>query len=208
MLNLNSHLDKSTDVFTLFLAQGLLDPARARRLYETRPRGTKRIVRSELSHDKQYAMNLLYLLENDQRNPDADLDPEWESLVDDLTSSEFMNWLESGTGVSLRGLTADIGMYTHGDGDFISVHRDKPNKALTAILYVNEHWPHDGGGLFEMHSTSNRDKVPARTIAPRAGQFLAFAPTDRSWHAVGPVSTGGALTRLTVQLEYWVDKRM
>ena len=206
MLNLNSRLDEYADVFTLFLAQGLLDPTRVRRLYESRPRESTRIVRSELRHEKQYAMNLLYLVENGQRNPDAGLDPEWELLVDDLTSSAFMDWLETGTGLSLRQLVTDVGIYTHEDGDFISVHKDKPNKALTAILYVNEHWPHDGGGHYEVRRTSNPDEAPVRTIPPRAGQFLAFPPTDRSWHAVAPVRTGGALTRLTVQLEFWFNK--
>ncbi len=206
MLNLNSRLEEANDVFTLFLAQGLLDPTQVRRLYESRPRQGKRIARLELSHEKQYAMNLLYLVENSLRNPGAGLGPEWELLVDDLTSSAFMDWLESGSGLRLRHLVTDIGMYTHEDGDFISVHRDKPNKALTAILYMNEHWPHDAGGHYEVRQSSNPDEAPVRTIPPRAGQFLAFPPTDRSWHAVAPVTTGGTLTRLTVQLEFWIDK--
>jgi Rps23 Pro-64 3,4-dihydroxylase Tpa1-like proline 4-hydroxylase len=206
MLNLNSHLDESTDVFTLFVAQGLLDPAQVRQLYQSRPRSSKRIVRSELSHEKQYAMNLVYLVENGARNQDAGLSPEWETLVDDLTSGAFMDWLEAGTGLSLRYLARDIGMYTHENGDFISVHKDKLNKALTAILYLNDDWPHDAGGHYEVRRSSNPDDKPVRTIPPRAGQLLAFAPTDRSWHAVAPVKAEAALTRLTVQLEFWVDK--
>jgi 2OG-Fe(II) oxygenase superfamily len=206
MLNLSSRMDESDDVFTFFLAQGLVGPAQARRLYESRPRPSKRITRSELSHEKQYAMSLLYLVENGRRNPDAHLEPEWEALVGDLTGSAFADWLEAGTGLGLHHLVTDIGMYTHEDGDFISVHKDKPSKALTAILYLNEDWPHDGGGHYEVRRSPDPDEAPVRTIAPEAGQLLAFPPTDRSWHAVGPVTTGGTLTRLTVQLEFWSDQ--
>jgi hypothetical protein len=206
VLNLQASFERLDDPFTLHLAQGLLEPAQVRRLYESRPRDPRRIVRAERSHEKQYAMNLLYLVENDARNPDAGLHGEWARLVDELMSSAFMDWLEAGTGLRLRHLVTDIGMYTHEDGDFISIHKDKPNKALTAILYLNEHWPAEAGGCYEVHRSADPGEPPVRTISPRAGQFLAFPPSDRSWHAVSPVTTGGALTRLTVQLELWFDK--
>lgn len=206
MLNLRASLEHTSNPFTLHLAQGLLAPDQVRRLYDTRPREPKRIVRAELEHEKQYAMNLLYLVENGERNPDAGLGAEWAALVDDLTSPAFMDWLEEGTGLRLRHLVTDVGMYTHEDGDFISIHKDKPNKALTAVLYVNERWPSDAGGHYEVHRGPDPGEGPVRSIPPRAGQFLAFPPTDRSWHAVSPVTTGGALTRLTVQLEFWFEK--
>lgn len=206
MLNLRASLDHLTDPFTVHVAQGLLEPAQVRALYAARPSGYERIVRAEATHEKQYAMNLLYLVEDGRRNAEAGLGPEWEVLVDDLRSSAFLDWLEAGTALSVRHLVTDIGIYTHEDGDFISIHKDKPNKALTAILYLNEHWPADAGGHYVIHRSADPEEAPVRSIPPRAGQFLAFPPTDRSWHAVSPVTTHGTLTRLTVQLEFWFDK--
>jgi hypothetical protein len=107
-------------------------------------------VRPEPGHEKQYAMKLLYLSENGQRNPDAVLGPEWEMLVGYLSSSAFMDWLASGTDLSPRHLVTNFGMYTHDDGDLISVLMDKPDEALTAILCANEHRRLDGAGHHEV----------------------------------------------------------
>jgi SM-20-related protein len=206
MLNLKAPFERRDDPFVLHLAQNLLDHSRLRSLYESTPRGTKRIVRTEASHEKQYAMNLLYLVENDARNRAAALTSEWSELLDDLESSAFREWLEAGTGLRLRHLPTDIGVYTHDDGDFITVHKDKPTKALTAVLYLNDRWPEDAGGHYEIRRSGDGREAPVRTIPPSGGQLLAFPPTQSSWHAVSPVTTGGTLTRLTVQIEFWFEK--
>ncbi|MFR9770788.1 2OG-Fe(II) oxygenase [Nocardia sp. SC052] len=156
-------------------------------------------------------MNLRYLFRDD--NPYGtvdDLAPAWRELLDDLRSEEFIRWLEHGTALQLRDLSTDIGIYTHDDNDYISVHKDKPNKALTAILYLNSSWPSQAGGHYEVRVSPDPRIDPVRRIAPKGGCLLAFPPTDKSWHSVSPVSTGGKITRLTVQLEFWltnVDRR-
>lgn len=207
MLNTEREFEHITDPFTIHLAQRVLTDEQVQALSAAAPKdGFKRIEVLDPNHEKQYAMNLLYLQENSEKSPAAaDLSPEWTQLLDTLRGSEFFDWLEAGTGLSLRDLPTDIGIYTHNDGDYISVHKDKPNKAITAILYLNPEWPADGGGAYEVRKSSDSKVPPVREIAPTGGQFLAFPPTDHSWHSVSPVTAGNRVTRLTVQLEFWLD---
>lgn len=207
MLNTQAAFSHLTDPFAIHLAQQVLTREQVAKLYATAPLDrAEKITRTDPDHEKQYRMNLVYLLRENQRSETtASLAAPWQELVDDLVSEEFTGWLEEGTGLALRDLVLDIGVYTHVDGDFISVHKDKPNKAITAILYLNEEWPEGAGGEYEVRSSGDPDAAPVRRIRPRPGQFLAFPPTDKSWHSVSKVDTGGTTTRLTVQLEYWFE---
>jgi 2OG-Fe(II) oxygenase superfamily len=210
VLNTQAAFESVAKPFTLHLAQGTLSPGQVEKLYKNRPRaGFRRIEICDPGHEKQYAMNLLYLQQGSTPGPGARaLHPAWAELLEELRGDAFVDWLEAGTGSCLRGLPTDIGIYTHEDGDFISVHKDKPHKALTAILYLNPRWPLDGGGLYEVRESGDPADAPARRIPPVGGQFLAFPPSEQSWHSVSPLRTGGTVTRLTVQLEYWLgDER-
>ncbi|GAA4290810.1 2OG-Fe(II) oxygenase [Actinokineospora soli] len=207
MLDTGKPFDHITDPFAIHLARDVLSPEQVRALHATAPRdGFKRIEVLDPNHEKQYAMNLRYLVQdNDISAGSDDLAPEWRQLVRELRGETFLRWLEQGTSLELAELSTDIGIYTHDDGDYISIHKDKPNKAITAILYLNPHWPEDGGGAYEVRRSPDPADEPARLIPPRGGQFLAFPPTDRSWHSVSRVTTGGAPQRLTVQLEFWLS---
>lgn len=193
--------------FTVHLAQGVLAEDAVAELYAAAPvNRVATISRSDPEHEKQYRMNLFYLMVNNQRSKRcAELPQIWHSLVDSLTSDAFVSWLSEGTGLELRGLSQDICIYTHVDGDYLSVHKDKPDKAITAILYLNPEWPTGAGGEFEIRFGADPESSHSFRLPPRPGQLLAFPPTDQSWHAVSRVSGGEDLTRLTVQLEYWFD---
>lgn len=205
MLNTTAEFEQIIEPFQISIADYALEPDQVAALYRTRPtHGYRRIVRLDPNHEKQYAMNLLYL---QQRGHDAaavkTLSPEWIALIRDLQSAKFISWLEQGTHINLTGLYTDIGIYTHQSGDYISVHKDKANKALTAILYLNDIWPPENGGNYEVRISPDPRVEPIQTIPPTGGRFLAFPPTDRSWHSVSPITADGAL-RLTVQLEFWL----
>jgi SM-20-related protein len=197
--------DLTTDPFTIHLADNVLSAERVAELSATAPiEGFERIEMLDPRHEKQYAMNLRYLQKDSEKDSRTnDLSTAWLRLVDALCGEDFLDWLEKGTNLSLRTLPTDIGIYTHNDGDYISVHKDKPNKAITAILYLNPEWPQSAGGAYEVRTSKDPAVEPVRLIRPKAGRFLAFPPTDRSWHSVSRVTSG--TTRLTVQLEFWLD---
>lgn len=207
MLNKEAEFEHINDPFEIHVAKGVATKDVVDTLFDQAPLlGARQIARTDPAHEKQYRMNLLYLVRDGVvAEGAAGLSRLWSGLVAELMSDEFTRWLEEGTGLKLSGLPFDMGVYTHVDGDFISVHKDKPNKALTAILYLNPEWPAGVGGEYEVRVSGDPDAKPARRIAPVPGQLLAFPPTDQSWHSVSEVDTGGRLTRLTVQLEYWFE---
>jgi Rps23 Pro-64 3,4-dihydroxylase Tpa1-like proline 4-hydroxylase len=206
MIDTTRPFEHITDPFQVHLAHDVMPVEVVRSLYAAAPLDrTGQIQQTDPQHEKQYKMNLLYLVRDGKPARDVTPDQAWGDLVTELLSDRFTTWLEAGVGLSLGALPVDIGMYTHVDGDFISVHKDKPNKAITAILYLNERWPAEYGGQYEVRASKDPAAEPVRRIPPRPGQVLAFPPTDRSWHSVSKVTTGGAATRLTVQLEYWFE---
>ncbi|MEW2452157.1 2OG-Fe(II) oxygenase [Streptomyces parvulus] len=193
--------------YTLHLAQELLTKDVVSELYATAPvKRTATISSTDPEHEKLYRMNLLYLMVNNRRREISDeLPASWRSLLDDLASADFTTWLSESTGIDLHGFSQDISVYTHVDGDFISVHKDKAGKAITVILHLTPEWPTSAGGEFEVHFSGDPDDDRVFRISPRPGQLLAFPPTDKSWHAVSRVHCGGTFTRLTVQVEYWFE---
>jgi SM-20-related protein len=207
MIDTARELELIEEPFTVHLAQGLLTRDQVDELYAGAPmQKAEQIARTDPDYEKQYRMNLLYLVRDGKPTEETrTLSPAWTTLVKDLLSDEFTEWLEAGTDLDLRDLHLDVGIYTHVDGDFISVHKDKPNKAITAIVYLNNDWPQENGGAYEVRACSDPAEEPVRRIYPRGGQFLAFPPTDTSFHSVSKVHTGDTVTRLTVQLEYWFE---
>lgn len=207
MLDLSVPLEKTTTPFTMFRALHVLDPRQARELCGSAPVGLLRRIETAGSRsDKQYRMSILNLADDRKRCPTPPLAPAWEDLLDELLHPEFTRWLARGTGLMLPGLHMDVSVYGHADGDFISVHRDKQNKALTCILYLNEEWPEAFGGMFEAREGPDPEANPACSIKPAGGLLLGFQPTSMSWHSVSPVTTEGRAMRLTVQCEFWNHK--
>lgn len=205
MLNIDIELAEQTFPFQYFVARGLLTCEQLVELIaETPTASTTTIAVEDPRHEKQYRMNLVSLVEADTDTDQVRALPNsWKVLLNDLRDGAFTSWLEVGTGIELRGLLRSIGIYVHRNGDFLSVHKDKPTKAITAILYLNTDWPVDGGGRFQCFSSGPRDGALVAELLPVGGQMLAFKPTDNSWHAVSKIAHPAGEERVTVQIEYW-----
>ncbi|WP_058041739.1 2OG-Fe(II) oxygenase [Streptomyces roseifaciens] len=149
---------------------------------------------------KRFRLGALWLSRDGGRLPAADRLPAvWSRLLDDLDGPEFTARLSEVTGMELAGLPRDTGLFTHAEGEFISLHHDEPEKALTVVIYFNRDWPAEGGGHFEIRASHNPATAPVRSLPPAAGTAVAF---DSSvWHATSTVTTGRTL-RAAV-LEFW-----
>jgi hypothetical protein len=208
VLTLDSPLEEHTEPFQLFRGRGLLDDHRLEQLLATVPSvHAAKIAVEDPRHEKQYRMNLVDFVVLDEDAPVmAHLHALWRELVEDLRGPKFTLWLEQATGTKLAGLQRSIGLYTHRNGDYLSVHKDKPTKAITAILYLNRDWPTDAGGQFQIFESPRSG--PVGEISPVGGQLLAFPPTDRSWHAVSKIDHPDGAERFTVQIEYWLNAEL
>lgn len=205
MINPTRDVRHSNEPFTWHLAAGLLTAVQLRDLEHGQPTvGISRKVVEGIPREKHYRVNVLKLL--DPSGPVAateSLSPAWRDLLRDLESDWFTDWISQATNLDLHGLPTQIGFHTYTYGDYVTPHRDKQNKALTAILYLNERWPVDGGGHFEVRRSGSLQDSPVTTVLPLGGQLVAFQPTPSSWHAVSRVDTQHA-DRLTLVLEYWL----
>ncbi|MET8975182.1 2OG-Fe(II) oxygenase [Streptomyces sp. NPDC004539] len=204
VLSLDSTLEERTQPFQLFRGRDLLDGDQLEQLLATMPTAdVAKIAVEDPKHEKQYRMNLVDLVVLEKDAPVYERLPEiWRDLVEDLRGAEFTAWLEAATGIELAGLERSIGLYTHRNGDYLSVHKDKPTKAITVILYLNRDWPVEAGGQFQIFDSPRSS--PTEEISPVGGQLLAFPPTDKSWHAVSKIEHPEGTERITVQIEYWL----
>jgi len=61
------------------------------------------------------------------------------------------------------------------------IHADSTDKVVTALIYLNESWPHPGGQLRILRSPDDIDDMVAE-VPPLDGTLLAFHRTDHSFH--------------------------
>jgi SM-20-related protein len=86
-------------------------------------------------------------------------------------------------------------------GSFYQRHldrfRDDDRRNLTAILYLNEHWSREDGGLLRFWPEENGEPLE---ILPRGGTLVTFL-SERFWHEVLPAR------RQRLSLTGWFRRR-
>jgi SM-20-related protein len=65
------------------------------------------------------------------------------------------------------------------------IHTDSKSKLVTALLYLNETWPHAGGRLRLLRGPSELAAMVAE-VPPLDGTLIVFRRTDHSWHGHYP----------------------
>ncbi len=65
------------------------------------------------------------------------------------------------------------------------IHADSRDKLVTALLYLNDGWPHQGGRLRLLRNSEDLEDY-ATEAPPLDGFLIAFRRTDHSWHGHHP----------------------
>lgn len=65
------------------------------------------------------------------------------------------------------------------------IHTDSTRKRLTALIYLNETWPHDGGRLRLLRGPDDLEDMIAE-VPPLDGTLIVFRRSDTSWHGHYP----------------------
>ena len=80
------------------------------------------------------------------------------------------------------------------------IHTDSESKVVTALIYLNESWPHAGGRLRLLRGPDDLDDMIAE-VTPVDGTLIAFRRTDLSFHGHLPFEG----VRRVIMLNWMVD---
>jgi len=170
-------------------APRLLDPTRLER--------PDTVVRAEpfaflIARDQLPAAAADALTRDFPRYPSAGFFP-WEAgdcgasinrLIDELTSREFADAIGRRLGIPELGTYPNLVTICralnrrHG-----TIHTDSRSKIVTALVYLNEDWPHGSEGCFRfLNRIDDIDDVVVDEIRPLYGHLVAFRRADNSFH--------------------------
>jgi Rps23 Pro-64 3,4-dihydroxylase Tpa1-like proline 4-hydroxylase len=102
-------------------------------------------------------------------------------VLEILNSDEFAEKLGAKFGVELVGRPMTITVRKFCEASDGNIHTDHRSKIVTALLYFNTEWDHDGGKLRMLRSKNDIEDYTAEVV-PVGGTFLAFRRTDHSFH--------------------------
>lgn len=115
---------------------------------------------------------------------ERDCGPSINRLIGELVSPAFADAI--GTRLGLPGLGSHPTLVTicgslnkrHG-----TIHTDSRSKIVTALVYLNEHWPDTSAGCFRLlRRIDDIDDLVLPEIPPLYGHLVAFRRADNSFH--------------------------
>lgn len=132
-----------------------------------------------------------------------------------LNGAAFVSHLEKLTGI--EGLVADAalqggGLHETMNGGFLGIHADfnihpttKFYRRLNLLVFLNQEWREEWGGLLELWSAR---KEHAKSIVPIGGRAVLFKTTDASFHGHPyPMTAPEGITRRSAALYYYSAER-
>ena len=108
-----------------------------------------------------------------------------KEVIDELDGPAFQAAIEQKFDVALTGrpkMYSLRGYTRRKDG---KIHTDSKDKIITVLLYLNEHWEHNGGRLRLLRSATNVDDY-IDEVTPDNGTLLVFKRSENSWHGHHP----------------------
>ncbi|MCB0280803.1 MAG: 2OG-Fe(II) oxygenase [Calditrichaeota bacterium] len=145
------------------------------------------------------------------------LGPKTRELVNFLNSLEFLNFLQTLTGIK-ETLVADPDLEGGGyheikSGGFLKIHvdfhmhmRTKLSRRLNLLIYLNKDWEESYGGHFELWEKDMSAR--ALKILPVFNRMALFSTTGDSWHGhPDPLNCPPNRSRKSLALYYYSDGR-
>ena len=164
------------------------------------------VVKDFIGNDAISEINRDYPEIHDPKNfqiEDLSFGPGFEQFLTELQSDEVREAVGRKFGVDLTGKPAQITvrrLCESGDG---KIHTDSRTKIISALVYFNEEWPHEGGQLRLLRSESNVEDY-AVEVPPKAGTLLVFRRCEHSYHGHKPFDG----ERRMVQIAWVEPKRV
>ncbi len=148
--------------------------------------------------DKTYAMHTATVHEAGRWSPAAEqLAPRLRRFLGGLVDSDYRHRLAGLLGLPDGPVDLEVRLSAYPRGGWLSRHTDRPDKLFSQNVYLCPGWRPEWGGDLALHHDEHGAE-PAAVFTPGAGNSLAFARSDRSWHEVRPVSASARFPRRTV----------
>ena len=140
------------------------------------------------------------------------VDPLVRAAFDELNGPRFVGWL--GDVTQIPDLLVDPenlggGLHQSGDGMYLDVHADFNRhirtrwfRRLNVIVYLNEGWTADMGGVLELWPPDM--SAPAVSIVPAFNRCVIFATTPSSFHGYDVIRSGDT-TRRSLATYYYTE---
>jgi SM-20-related protein len=159
------------------------------------------------SFDKTYRMFVRTLLarQGAQLVLVDSLSAPWQRLCSELSGGAYRAAMEHLTGLALSSHSIEITLWVYDQDCWLAPHCDKPAKAISHIFYFSQSWSRSlGGNLRILRSAQLFDC--AEEVLPVAGDSVVLVRSDRSWHAVTPVSGELECHRRSLQVIFWAPE--
>lgn len=104
------------------------------------------------------------------------------ALIDEFTSDEFSALLGEKLGLDLNGKPRLVTVRKWSAAKDGRIHNDSESKLASALIYLNDEWPHTGAGCFRVLKSKETFEEYACEVAPTTGAMIAFQRTENSWH--------------------------
>lgn len=180
--------------------ESILSVIHAEKLLETLPlEGNYRSLRKNGS-DKIYNVVNNILVELGQTtlvNPNISID--WNNLIIELQGKQYREALSSLLDEDLVNCYMEITLKRYKLYDYISAHTDKPSVRATHMIFLNENWEQDWGGM--LYFLNDAQEI-LEVFLPTIAQSVAFVRSDISWHKVCPV-LAVEKERVVIQVAFW-----
>lgn len=108
-------------------------------------------------------------------------DDGFDRLLSAVRTPQFTAAMSRKFGVALDPRTLMLTMRSRCRPQDGGIHADSTDKVITALIYLNESWPHPGGMLRILRSATDMDAMVAE-VPPLDGTLLTFHRTDTSFH--------------------------
>ncbi|CAQ82713.1 MULTISPECIES: 2OG-Fe(II) oxygenase family protein [Photorhabdus] len=168
-------------------------------LFKSYPNSGFHNIEKGTEHEKQYRFSVREITTSDLENDFKNLGKCWQILYQEVSSVQYRDAILKAIDLDISGLKFKMGFYKYyRTGDWISPHKDKPEKILNHVMFFNETWNCANGGQFLGLRSQNMDDIVFE-VEPLVGNSVFFEPRENSWHAVRPLLCDQP--RLSVQIE-------
>jgi len=125
-------------------------------------------------------------------------------LKQELTSQVYRKYLSDRVNMSLEKSKVELCLWSYKSTSFLSLHRDKKQKVLTQIIYLNDSWSSCWGGNLCLHDGPYENRI-VKKLNPIIGTSIVIINSKKSWHSVEPLNHSAPHCRNSLQVVYWRD---